>query len=218
MSLATDVPVETTSEAETPLVTVTEGARKMVVEARSAETDGDSLALWLEANDAPGGKFRYDMWFQAPDGPESTATIVTIDGLRLVIPATSVSRLKGATLDIATDGSGMVLLNPNEPSAPAAPSATAEGADLSSPLAQEVLRVIEQKVNPSIASHGGYAQLVGVDGDTVWLKMGGGCQGCAASKMTLRQGIEVSIKEAVPSIVNVIDVTDHQAGDNPYYK
>lgn len=210
----TDAHLDTT---DVPLIQVTPGALSMVKEARSAETDGDSLALWLEANDAPGGKFRYDMYFQAPE-ESSTATVVTIDGLSLVIPADSVSRLRGATLDIAKDGSGMVLLNPNEPSAPPAPSASAEGADLSSPLAQEVLQVIETKVNPSIAGHGGFAQLVGVEGDTVWLKMGGGCQGCAASKMTLRQGIEVAIKEAVPSIVNVIDVTDHQAGDNPYYK
>jgi Fe/S biogenesis protein NfuA len=216
MSITTDAVTQT--DDTTPVVNVTPGALSMVKEARSAETDGDALALWLEANDAPGGKFRYDMWFQVPDGPESDATIVTIDGLRLVIPATSVARLRGATLDIAADGSGMVLLNPNEPAAPAAPSAIADGADMSSPLAQQVVKVIEEKVNPSIAGHGGFAQLVGVEGDTVWLKMGGGCQGCAASKMTLRQGIEVAIKEHVPSIVNVIDVTDHQAGDNPYYK
>ncbi len=218
MSTTSDTTATDATTTDAPVVTVTPGALSMVLEARAAETDGDQLALWLEANDGPGGKFRYDMYFQAPDAAAVDAEIVTIDGLRLFIPAASVSRLRGATLDLATDGSGMVLLNPNEPSAPAAPSAVAEGADLSSPLAQEVLRVIEHQVNPSIAGHGGYAQLVGVDGDTVWLKMGGGCQGCAASKMTLRQGIEVAIKEHVPQIANVIDVTDHQAGDNPYYK
>jgi Fe/S biogenesis protein NfuA len=202
----------------TDLVNVTPQALTMVLDARSGETDAASLALWLEASPAPGGKFRYDMWFEPADAAQADAEIVTLDNVRLVIPAPSVSRLRGATLDVAADGSGMVLLNPNEtPDAPK-PSASAEGADLSSPLAQQILQVLEQQVNPSIASHGGYAQLVGAEGDTVWLRMGGGCQGCASSKITLQRGIEVAIKEAVPSIVNVVDVTDHQAGDNPYYR
>jgi Fe/S biogenesis protein NfuA len=202
----------------TDLVSVTPTALAMVLDARSSEADSNSLALWLEANPAPGGKFRYDMWFEAADAAQQDAEVVTLDGLRLVIPAPSVSRLRGATLDVAADGSGMVLLNPNEAADAPKPSASAEGADLSSPLAQHVLQVLETQVNPSIAGHGGYAQLVAAEGDTVWVRMGGGCQGCAASKMTLRQGIEVSIKEAVPAIQNVIDVTDHQAGDNPYYR
>jgi Fe/S biogenesis protein NfuA len=200
------------------VITVTKQALSMVIDARSGETDADTLALWLEANPAAGGKFKYDMWFEAAHAAKADATVVTLDGVSVVIPADSVARLKGATLDVATDGSGMVLLNPNEPAEAPKPSASAEGADLSSPLAQQVLTVIEQSVNPSIAGHGGFAQLVAAEGDTVWVRLGGGCQGCAASKMTLRQGIEVAIKEAVPAIVNVIDVTDHQSGDNPYYK
>jgi Fe/S biogenesis protein NfuA len=200
------------------LVMVTPKALTMVIDARSGETDADTLGLWLEANPAPGGKFKYDMWFEPVAAAQSDATIVTLDGVSLIVPADSVSRLRGATLDVATDGSGMVLLNPNEAPEPPKQAAYAENADLTTPLAQHVVKVLEEQVNPSIAGHGGFAQLVGAEGDTVWVRLGGGCQGCAASKMTLRQGIEVAIKEAIPSIVNVIDVTDHQAGDNPYYK
>ena len=80
-----------------------------------------------------------------------------------------------------------------------------------------LLHVIETQVNPSIASHGGFATLVSVDVDTVFLTMGGGCQGCAMSKATLRQGIEVAIKQNVPEIAHVIDVTDHATGATPYY-
>ncbi len=199
-------------------VTVTPQALAMVIDARSGEADAETLSLWLEATPAPGGKFRYDMWFEATAAAAPNASIVPLEGVSLVIPADSVSRLQGSTLDLATDGSGMVLINPNEaPEAPR-PSAVAEGADLSSELAKQILMVIETQVNPSIASHGGYAQLVGAEGDTVWIRMGGGCQGCASSKLTLRQGIEVAIKQAVPAIANVVDVTDHQAGDNPYYR
>jgi Fe/S biogenesis protein NfuA len=202
---------------DAPIITVTPNALAMVIDARSGEADAESLSLWLEASPAAGGKFRYDMWFEATASAAPTATIVQLDGVSLVVPSDSVPRLAGSTLDLATDGSGMVL-NPNEPTAPPRPSAVAEGADLSSELAQQILQVIETQVNPSIASHGGYAQLVGAEGDTVWIRMGGGCQGCASSKLTLRQGIEVAIKQAVPAIANVVDVTDHQAGDNPYYR
>ncbi|HEY1118532.1 MAG TPA: NifU family protein, partial [Acidimicrobiales bacterium] len=63
----------------------------------------------------------------------------------------------------------------------------------------------------------GFAELKGVDGDKVYVLMGGGCQGCAVSAMTLREGIAASITAAIPEITEVIDVTDHDAGENPYY-
>ena len=85
-------------------------------------------------------------------------------------------------------------------------------------MAQRVAQVLEQQINPSIASHGGFAELVAVEGDTAYLRMGGGCQGCGMAKVTLSQGIEVAIKDAVPEITRVVDVTDHSSGDNPYYQ
>jgi Fe/S biogenesis protein NfuA len=218
-SVSTEFAVSTEStESGDAVVSVTAKALSMVIDARSGEADAETLGLWLEANPAPAGKFKYDMWFEPVAAAAPDAVVVTLDGMRLVIPATSVPRLRGATLDVATDGSGMVLINPNEAPDPAKPAAFTDEADLSSPLAQQIVKVLEEQVNPSIAGHGGFAQLVGAEGDTVWLRLGGGCQGCASSKLTLRQGIEVAIKEAIPAIVNVIDVTDHQAGDNPYYK
>ena len=77
--------------------------------------------------------------------------------------------------------------------------------------------VLEQAVNPALASHGGFATLVGVDGNNVVVTMGGGCQGCAASAMTLREGITKMLKDAIPEIDEVIDATDHTAGENPFY-
>ena len=68
-----------------------------------------------------------------------------------------------------------------------------------------------------LAAHGGFAQLKGVDGDKVYVLMGGGCQGCAVSAMTLRDGIEKAIREQVPEVTEVVDTTDHGAGDNPFY-
>lgn len=78
--------------------------------------------------------------------------------------------------------------------------------------------VLEREINPSIASHGGVIELVKVEGTQVTLEMGGGCQGCAASALTLRARVERTLKEAVPEITKIIDATDHGGGESPYYK
>ena len=90
--------------------------------------------------------------------------------------------------------------------------------DLSDPLAQRVVSVLEEQVNPSIAAHGGRADLVAVEEASVYLRLSGGCQGCGMAKATLSQGIEVILREAIPELVNIVDVTDHADGTNPYYE
>lgn len=84
--------------------------------------------------------------------------------------------------------------------------------------AQTIQTLFDTQINPSIAAHGGYVSLVDVEGDTVIVKLGGGCQGCGMADVTLKQGIEVAIKQAVPSITQVLDETDHASGANPYYR
>jgi len=112
----------------------------------------------------------------------------------------------------------MVLRNPNSPS-PAPPTAAAEAPkDLSGPVAQRVLQVLNEQVNPAIAAHGGRADLVAVEEPVAYLHLSGGCQGCGMAAVTLRQGIEAMIIDAVPEITEVVDVTDHARGTNPYYE
>jgi len=110
-----------------------------------------------------------------------------------------------------------VILNPNTPPRLSAPAARARG-DLSGPVALKVLEVLENQVNPQIASHGGHADLIAVEGSVAFVEMSGGCQGCGMAKATLTQGISVAIVEAVPEISEVVDVTDHLSGENPYYE
>jgi Fe/S biogenesis protein NfuA len=81
-----------------------------------------------------------------------------------------------------------------------------------------VAQVLAEQINPAIAAHGGRAELVGVEGTTVYLKLGGGCQGCGMAQVTLGQGIEVAIRAAVPEVGEIIDITDHASGENPYYE
>jgi Fe-S cluster biogenesis protein NfuA len=83
--------------------------------------------------------------------------------------------------------------------------------------ARTIQELLETRINPSIASHGGHITLIDVKDDTVFVRLEGGCQGCGMADVTLRQGVEVEIKEAVPSIAHILDVTDHADGKNPYY-
>ena len=111
-------------------------------------------------------------------------------------------------------------MNPNAPE-PEELGVPAEvmAAGLDGPLGSRVRAVLDQAVNPSIASHGGRADLVAIDesGGVAYLRLSGGCQGCAMSRMTLTQGIEAALREEVPDLTRVVDVTDHAGGDNPYY-
>jgi Fe-S cluster biogenesis protein NfuA len=85
-------------------------------------------------------------------------------------------------------------------------------------IRKKVNALFESEINPAIAAHGGSVELVDVRGNEVFIKMGGGCQGCAMARLTLKNGIEKGIREAVPAVGAIHDATDHQVGDNPYYK
>jgi len=88
-----------------------------------------------------------------------------------------------------------------------------EGADLKS----RVQELIDTTINPAVAGHGGYVELIDVQDKRVYLQMGGGCQGCGAADITLKSGIERLIKEELPEVSEVLDTTDHSSGTNPYY-
>ncbi|MDX2343412.1 MAG: NifU family protein, partial [Acidimicrobiia bacterium] len=135
--------------------------------------------------------------------------------LPVAIAADSVDNLRGSVLDLAGDPAapGLVLRNPNS----ATPPITEGEVDLSGSVEERVQQLLEMYINPSIAAHGGFVTLSGIDGDRALVELGGGCQGCGLAAMTLRQGIESSIKHHVPEIIEVVDVTDHTAGENPFF-
>lgn len=89
---------------------------------------------------------------------------------------------------------------------------------LGTPTGLAVRRVLDESINPSVAAHGGHISLVDVQEDTVYIRLEGGCQGCGMADVTLKQGVEVEIRRAVPAVAAVLDVTDHADGTNPYYQ
>lgn len=84
-------------------------------------------------------------------------------------------------------------------------------------LRTEIEQLFEQQINPQIASHGGRVELADVEGTKVYVRLGGGCQGCASANVTLKHGIEQAIRQKLPEVTEIIDVTDHASGTNPYY-
>jgi Fe/S biogenesis protein NfuA len=196
------------------ILTVTENAVAKILELREAEDDPQALALRVAVTGIRGPEYTYDLTFEPMADAEETDNLYRQGELPVIVPADSMDQLAGATLDMpSTDGGGgLVLRNPNRPD----PLAGVE-LDLTGTTAEKVQQLIDQQINPGLAMHGGYAELKGVDDDKVYVLMGGGCQGCAVSAMTLREGIASAITSAIPEITEVIDVTDHDAGENPYY-
>ena len=90
--------------------------------------------------------------------------------------------------------------------------------EMNTPEALAIRRVLDDEVNPAVASHGGHIALIDVKPDTVYIRLEGGCQGCGMADVTLKNGVEAAIRQAVPAITAVLDVTDHAGGDNPYYQ
>jgi len=86
------------------------------------------------------------------------------------------------------------------------------------PIAAKLQTLIAERINPGLASHGGYVALLGVRDGTAYLNMGGGCQGCGLAGATMKQGIEVMLKAHIPEIKRVVDQTEHAQGTNPYYQ
>jgi Fe/S biogenesis protein NfuA len=195
---------------------VTDPAREKILELRSQEDEPDSLGLRIEVTGVQGVEYTYDLTFDPVSEADQTAgDVVEAQGeLPVIVPADSIDALRGATLDLptTTGQQGLVLRNPNRPD----PLSGAH-IELSGTVEEKVRQLLDGQINPSLAMHGGFAALDRVEGDTVYVTMGGGCQGCAVSAMTLREGIARSIKEAIPEVADVIDTTDHELGENPYY-
>ncbi|MEM9037056.1 MAG: NifU family protein [Actinomycetota bacterium] len=202
----------TTTQTE-PVLTITDEALEKIQDLRSGEDDADALGLRIEVTGVRGVDYTYDLAFEVIDERDKTDVVLDA-GIPVVLPADDIEKLQGATLDLpSTPGQpGLVLRNPNRPTLP-----DPEELELTGELADDVRALLEQRINPAIAAHGGFAELVGVEGGDVYVRLGGGCQGCSMSRATVAAGIEQTLKEHLPAVTQVVDVTDHANGENPYY-
>jgi Fe/S biogenesis protein NfuA len=199
------------------LVQITDGALREIESYRAGQPGAENLALWTEVTGVSGDDYCYNLALRPAEEAGPHDVIERHDGLSIVIPDGSVDKLRGAIIDLIGDLStgGLIVENPNSPS-PAVDDLPP--LELSGTLSERVTQVLAQQINPGIALHGGRAELERIEGTTAYLRLSGGCQGCGLAGVTLKRGVEVAVKRSVPEIAEVVDVTDHAGGTNPYFE
>jgi Fe/S biogenesis protein NfuA len=190
---------------EVRMLTVTEAAKRKIVSVIQAHgKPGDGLRIAIAGRSSAG--FTYDMQLVEDGDIEAEDVVVDVGDFPVIIDADSAPHMQDVIIDYVEDlqQSGFRIGNPN-------PVWT-------DPKAMAIQELLDTRINPAVASHGGHIELVDVHDDIVYIRFGGGCQGCGMVSVTLNQGVEQAIREAFPEIREIVDVTDHAAGTNPYYQ
>lgn len=188
------------------MIVFTEEAQNKVrefIEQAGADVEG----LRVAAHPQGGRRLRYDLSLVAKDGHRADDVSADGGGFTILMDPATAKLVDEATVDWVSDfsGAGFRFDNP------------AENVTWDDPVAQKVQQVLDERVSPSLASHGGWVELMAVEEDAAVIQFGGGCQGCGMSQVTLKDGIEAALLDAVPEITRVVDATDHEQGENPYY-
>ena len=196
-------------------ITITESAQGYLADLLSKQdTDGIGVRIFVEHPGTP--RAECCMAYNQPGEEDSADLKFRYDNFAAFIEASSVPYLEDAVIDYNKDrfGGQLTFRAPNS-------KVPKVGADAS--IEERINYVLQSEINPGLAAHGGDVQLLelieeeGI-GLTAVLKFGGGCQGCSAVDMTLRQGVEVQLKQQIPELTQVVDDTDHSSTENAYYK
>ncbi|SVA91229.1 uncharacterized protein METZ01_LOCUS144083 [marine metagenome] len=174
---------------------------KSIIDSEDLEVEGLRVSITGRTTNT----FEYSLGLEVELHPDDV--VIDLGDLKVLVDSQSMDSLKGSIIDYVEDlnASGFRVDNPNQPT-------------WDDSRAQKIQELIDTRINPSVAAHGGNIQLLDVTEDSVYVHMGGGCQGCGQATATLKQGVQAMIQEEFPEIVNVIDTTDHAAGTNPYYQ
>ena len=146
------------------------------------------------------------------------ADLLAIPGVESVLIAdNSVTVTAAHEVDWPALGIGNVIRKHLRAGAPVVTEAYFEGLPSEGDLKWAIRDLLDREINPAVAAHGGWVELIDVQRNNVFLRLGGGCQGCGAADVTLKQGIEKAIRGLAPAVGEILDTTDHAAGRNPYY-
>jgi Fe/S biogenesis protein NfuA len=226
-------------DSSPPLLAITAPALERIGAFRATTPDPSDRVLSVRVTGTADGEYVCALSLEPQAHIRSGDAVQHEGDLTIVVADDSIDKLRGATVDWSENrlGGGFLVVNPNKPAPqplalptlpmspgpgrpgpPPGPPRPSPTGGLDTDLARRVMAVLDHDINPSIASHGGHAELAAVEGATAYLRLGGGCQGCGMATVTLSQGIEVAITHAVPEIIHVVDVTDHASGTNPYFE
>ena len=187
------------------MLSISPKAGEMLDQFASQTEEASELCLRVEIIGRGPKGFQYDLQFIDANDAKDDDIRLQIEDREVLVAARSAQYLEGTTLDYKETlmGGGFSFDNPN-------PLWIDD-------LSREVAEVIAEQVNPVVATHGGHVDLIGVDDGKAVIAFGGGCQGCGMVDVTLKQGVEAIITEGVTGVSEVVDITDHAAGTNPFY-
>jgi Fe/S biogenesis protein NfuA len=185
-----------------PRIAITDYALTRIEQVRANRKQPDA-GVRIAFTGRQAGAFTYDLSLvNAGDERDGEMVVNGPSGVRFTMPIASAPYLDGITID--ADRARGAVDNPNPL--------------WFDDLARDVQRLLDDEINPSVATHGGYIDLLDVSDGVAFIHMGGGCQGCGMAEVTLGQGVRVAILERFPQITEVRDTTDHAQGANPYYQ
>jgi len=190
------------------MLTITPAAEQKIAELVS-QSDKPVAGLRIDAQAQSPFKVDYKLDFVGQGQEDPADTVINFDSFNVYTDPDSAGLLGEATVDYVEQlmGSGFKI------------DRTMQLPEhLYGPVVDQVKAVLEEQINPMVADHGGHIALLDIKEDVVYVELQGGCQGCGMADVTLKQGIESTITEAVPAVKSVLDVTDHANGKNPYYK
>ena len=191
------------------LVDISEAAQDYLIQLLSSEEEGCGIRIYVEKPGTPNAEtcLAYCRPGEHRDGDQS----FEYDRFTVWYDQKSLPFLEEAVVDFREDkmGGQITVRAPNARVPKVGPDASIE---------ERINYVLYNEINPGLAAHGGMVMLVDViDGDTAVLQFGGGCQGCAAVDITLKQGVESTLLAQVPDLKGIKDATDHTFTDNAYY-
>jgi Fe/S biogenesis protein NfuA len=192
------------------MLQITEQAQQKLLDALNGNTEKEKvIGIRVLAEARSPFQVRYGLSFVNSKTARDSDSIIKFNDLNIYIDPDTTRYFEEVTLDFeeGISGSGFRFLN-----VPRVPK------EYQGTLAEKVVQIIDEQINPGIAGHGGFVSLVDVRGTDVIIQMGGGCQGCGMANVTLKHGVEATLKKMLPEISAVYDVTDHADGKNPYYR
>ncbi|HRN50216.1 MAG TPA: NifU family protein [Anaerolineales bacterium] len=204
------------TEASTQVLDITQAASEKIAELiRTRGKPGLAVRVGIRGT-LPGGGYQTEFKFQDRQAATPDDIVQPAGEFDFLFAPDVAEKVQGCRVDY-DDQRYAAGFNIEYPPTPFGPPADRVRTDWTDPLAIQVQQVINEYINPGVAGHGGWVLLTDVRGTAAHVEMGGGCQGCGLSAVTLRQGIERAIMEAVPAVTEVVDVTEHGEGENPYY-
>ena len=193
------------------------------IRAEISLADPDTCKFTVSRAVHPGGPFFFDNKERAAGSPvvERLFALTGVQSVLIAKSVVTVGKEPGTSWSGLKAGIGAAIRTQLLTGVPAILEAqrnASTGGRTAEEVRAAVQELLDREVNRSIAGHGGKISIVDFRDGNLLISMSGGCQGCAASQVTLRQGFEVMVRRVAPEIVDIIDTTDHAAGEKPFYQ